>query len=76
MWSGAAVCASREPRIWYNVQQKETMGLVKTRRLAAMQKQQRAKAVIKPPVLVSPVHVASSVRALGKVKVLLLEGFS
>ena len=26
------------------------MGLVKTRRLAAMQKQQRAKAVMKPPV--------------------------
>lgn len=29
------------------------MGLVKTRRLAAMQKQQRAKAGMKPPVLKS-----------------------
>jgi len=31
--------------VWYNVR----MGLVKTRRLAAMQKQQRAKAGIKLP---------------------------
>ena len=29
--------------------QEERMGLVKTRRLAAMQKQQRAKAAMKPP---------------------------
>ena len=32
--------------VWYNVR----MGLVKTRRLAAMQKQQRAKAAMKLPV--------------------------
>ena len=31
--------------VWYNAR----MGLVKTRRLAAMQKQQRAKAATKPP---------------------------
>jgi hypothetical protein len=30
-------------------EQEERMGLVKTRRLAAMQKQQRAKAAMKPP---------------------------
>ena len=50
MWSGAAVCANHESQIWYNMRQKKTMGLVKTRRLAAMQKQQRAKAGMKPPV--------------------------
>ena len=31
--------------VWYNAR----MGLVKTRRLAAMQKQQRAKVAMKPP---------------------------
>ena len=37
--------------IWYNVGRNEdVMGLVKTRRLMAMQKQQRAKAGMKPPV--------------------------
>jgi hypothetical protein len=36
--------------IWYNVGRNEdVMGLVKTRRLMAMQKQQRAKAGMKPP---------------------------
>ncbi len=36
-------------RIWYNTLKEKLMGLVKTRRLAAMQKQQRAKAAFKPP---------------------------
>ena len=35
--------------IWYNLLRSKCMGLVKTRRLAAMQKQQRAKAAMKPP---------------------------
>ena len=36
--------------IWYNVGRNEgAMGLVKTRRLMAMQKQQRAKVGMKPP---------------------------
>ena len=34
--------------VWYNARQEEHMGLVKTRRLAAMHKQQRAKAAMKP----------------------------
>ena len=54
----AAVFAADLPRlwvygkegIWYNVGRNEdVMGLVKTRRLMAMQKQQRAKAGLKPP---------------------------
>ena len=41
--------------VWYNVR----MGLVKTRRLAAMQKQQRAKAAMKPPMKVDPRNLRS-----------------
>ena len=35
--------------MWYGLNEEYIMGLVKTRRLAAMQKQQRAKAAMKPP---------------------------
>lgn len=35
--------------MWYGLNEEYIMGLVKTRRLAAMQKQQRAKAGMKPP---------------------------
>lgn len=35
--------------MWYGLNEEYIMGLVKTRRLAAMQKQQRAKAWMKPP---------------------------
>ena len=41
------------------------MGLVKTRRLAAMQKQQRAKAGMKPPVKRGGVMVCDVVRSHG-----------
>ena len=37
------------PRHLVEFAQEKCMGLVKTRRLAAMQKQQRAKAAMKPP---------------------------
>ena len=36
--------------MWYGLNEEYIMGLVKTRRLAAMQKQQRAKAGMKMPV--------------------------
>ena len=46
----AAPRVYEEKGIWYNVGRNEgAMGLVKTRRLMAMQKQQRAKAGMKPP---------------------------
>ena len=40
------------------------MGLVKTRRLAAMQKQQRAKAGMKPPVYKQARKVVKSLESL------------
>ena len=47
---GGAFAAVEFPRgIWYNLLRRNTMGLVKTRRLAAMHKQERAKAGMKLP---------------------------
>ena len=46
---GAAVEFPRG--IWYNLLRRNIMGLVKTRRLAAMHKQQRAKAGMKLPAM-------------------------
>ena len=43
----AAVCAA--DLVYYAAEGERLVGLVKTRRLAAMQKQQRAKAGMKPP---------------------------
>ena len=44
----AAVCVA--DLVYYAAEGERLVGLVKTRRLAAMQKQQRAKAGMKPPV--------------------------
>ena len=48
----AAVCAADcvADLVYYAAEGERLVGLVKTRRLAAMQKQQRAKAGMKPPV--------------------------
>ena len=47
----AAVCAADcvADLVYYAAEGERLVGLVKTRRLAAMQKQQRAKAGMKPP---------------------------
>ena len=44
VWEGLAALSVSQSIEWMTI-----MGLVKTRRLAAMQKQQRAKAGMKPP---------------------------
>ena len=50
---------------WYNRTRGDVMGLVKTRRLAAMWKQQRAKAGMKPP---APKQARKVVKSLESLK--------